>query len=282
MFRSAPPHGGRRPQVRASNTFKRFDPRPRTGGDGIRAARAYLAQAFRSAPPHGGRHGRENGLADGDCFDPRPRTGGDGAVANAGGAGRCFDPRPRTGGDATSWRRLLKRTCFDPRPRTGGDGGHPARPRPPDEVSIRAPARGATRLAAAGLRLSPAGFDPRPRTGGDSRHTCRNGDRGRFDPRPRTGGDLWIGMLAIMHEAVSIRAPARGATALAGEVVQRFEFRSAPPHGGRRSAGAWLLSLLLFRSAPPHGGRRVAGRRVYGQDGVSIRAPARGATFGVG
>ena len=57
-----------------------------------------------------------------------------------------------------------------------------------EPVSIRAPAKGATRE-----ELSPAWhglrFNPRPREGGDTKQSCRSRCRWSFNPRPREGGD---------------------------------------------------------------------------------------------
>ncbi len=56
-----------------------------------------------------------------------------------------FDPRPRTGGDEPSHTESSNMNCFDPRPRTGGDKRR-NQASGVGEVSIRAPARGATWL----------------------------------------------------------------------------------------------------------------------------------------
>ena len=119
---------------------------------------------------------------------------------------------------------------------------------------IRAPARGATR----GRR-------------GASQ------DRARFNPRPRTGGDT-AANFADYLQAVSIRAPARGATAATVWGVTLNLFQSAPPHGGRLGVETSTEESQEFQSAPPHGGRHRHTGRVRRLDDVSIRAPARGAT----
>ena len=79
--------------------------------------------------------------------------------------------------------------------------------------------------------------------------------RRRFNPRARTGRDVggsgdWRG------RAVSIHAPARGATILEIDFVNLVEFQSTRLHGARRRA-AWKAAVLPT---------------------VSIHAPARGAT----
>ena len=124
---------------------------------------------FQSAPPHGGRL-----FVCGQCeetcsFNPRPRTGGDtqrpschgaervsiraparGATDGVAGAVVAFwfqSAPPHGGRPGVCGRERTAITRFNPRPRTGGDaaiaigwGFH--------VVSIRAPARGATPIAA--------------------------------------------------------------------------------------------------------------------------------------
>ena len=75
QFQSTPPRGGRPSRRRC----RRFNPRPRAGGDTMGTA------------------SRCRG------FNPRPRAGGDFDVA-AVAARRCFNPRPRAGGDAQEER----------------------------------------------------------------------------------------------------------------------------------------------------------------------------------
>ena len=124
-----------------------------------------------------------------------------------------------------------------------------------------------------------------PRAGGDSTITPHRGD-GLMQVSiraPARGGRQYS---PSIHDAtftpviVSIRAPARGATKgwKPSLRVQRRRFQSAPPRGGRpgrrlRPAnGTWS-----FNPRPRAGGDRP--RRVRRQrTGVSIRAPARGAT----
>ena len=109
--------------------------------------------------------------------------------------GLRFNPRPRAGGDLVCSLDELERRSH---------------------VSIRAPARGATAGAPTGT-LRGACFNPRPRAGGDDRHPRRS-----------------------VEQTVSIRAPARGATARdrAEDLSTSRAFQSAPPRGGRPSITA--------------------------------------------
>ena len=166
---------------------------------------------FRSTPPRGGRHHRQRKRRPRRGFDPRPRAGGDrqlwaegktGSVsihAPARGATRQpvnalpaheFRSTPPRGGRPCGSAMARTESCFDPRPRAGGD---PA-PRFNDvvqDVSIHAPARGATRRLWL-LSLSGVSFDPRPRAGGDLWQIIAWICERSFDPRPRAGGDRLV------------------------------------------------------------------------------------------
>ena len=100
---------------------------------------------FRSTPLREGRPERfMQSSVDYVCFDPRPCARGDtGDPRHRLVLIRCFDPRPCARGDSrpcASWQRSR---CFDPRPCARGDP-HGSAPILSDDVSIHAPARGAT------------------------------------------------------------------------------------------------------------------------------------------
>ena len=142
------------------------------------------------------------------------------------------------------------------------------------EVSIRAPARGATSRIGWTHARTPSRFQSAPPHGGRPwRSPGRAPARVNpcFNPRPRTGGDG--GLRRDQHQD--------------GKHV----FQSAPPHGGRhelqgagdssgartscfnprprtggddRASGTRSQFLMTFQSAPPHGGRhdRLGGPRI--------------------
>ena len=120
-------------------------------------------------------------------------------------------------------------------------------------------------------------FDPRPREGGDCWLHLRRAVIGCFDPRPREGGDELFGGLP-QGLWVSIHAPARGATADNTVGPWAKEFRSTPPRGGRPDHVSHRDRLVVFRSTPPRGGRPSDSLASSHSFGVSIHAPARGAT----
>ena len=144
---------------------------------------------------------------------------------------------------------------FNPRARTGRDPAVTLYPSFLVDVSIHAPARGATRISIA-PRSASRSFNPRARTGRDLALSPRRSYAWSFNPRARTGRDMMLAGVSA-DEDVSIHAPARGATGIHNYLQQ--------PHGG-------------FQSTRPHGARRGWLGGCGGDPGVSIHAPARGAT----
>ncbi len=71
---------------RVTERGKRFNPRPRVGGDGI--------------PPGHTRSGNPG-------FNPRPRVGGDRGMGSPTGTRISFNPRPRVGGDVRLSRPVV-------------------------------------------------------------------------------------------------------------------------------------------------------------------------------
>ena len=178
-------------------------------------------------------------------------------------------------------RRLLKlflylRFCFNPRSRAGSDVS-PVRLFCLAPVSIHAPARGAT---VSPIHSVPTFccFNPRSRAGSDAIRRDRPIQISRFNPRSRAGSDVSLTSMrttytlfqstlprgerhipvpiSIKPVAVSIHAPARGAT----WVVSPFaRFVRVSIHAPARGATwAYWQALSALR--------------------VSIHAPARGAT----
>ncbi|KFJ10953.1 hypothetical protein DR66_1530 [Delftia acidovorans] len=121
-----------------------------------------------------------------------------------------------------------------------------------DDVSIHAPARGATtRTRRAALQQEfqstrPHGARPSPALRSTSCH--------RFNPRARTGRD--VERCQRRHVcAVSIHAPARGATTRGCSFSASSWFQSTRPHGARRGAGRTRVCPGVFQSTRPHGAR---------------------------
>ena len=124
-------------------------------------------------------------------------------------------------------------------------------------------------------------FQSAPPHGGRLRIRCIWTQTSSFNPRPRTGGDPRFGF-ALPDHPVSIRAPARGATAVTRKAAKLKMFQSAPPHGGRQNPARLQSPAVQVVSirAPARGATSCEFAVTYSsrQAPVSIRAPARGAT----
>ena len=122
-------------------------------------------------------------------------------------------------------------------------------------VSIHAPARGATMPASLLIVTCPS-FNPRPRAGGDTPviEVFRSGDE--FQSTPPRGGRRRLSALVAHYSS----------------------FNPRPRAGGDSRRTAWRRASITFQSTPPRGGRRAVRRPHRSLLGVSIHAPARGAT----
>ena len=264
-FQSAPPRGGRRRFSDLPDIATEFQSAPPRRGRRRFSDLPDIATEFQSAPPRRGRR-RFSDLPDiATEFQSAP---------------------PRRGRPPLNQKSPVLVQRFNPRPREGGDGRLLIRSRAPSSqlVSIRAPAKGATRAGVAtatemvrefqsapprrGRPRAPSG--PGPIAYGDVsiRAPAKGATRigifppgtvsSRFNPRPREGGDL------------SCLAESTGPTASA--------FQSAPPRRGRRAArGSTRRARSCFNPRPREGGDSPARVEVKPLS-VSIRAPAKGAT----
>jgi len=228
----APAWGATHRPPRPRTSPRRFNPRPRVGGD-----------------VEGGKV-----VPDRSRFNPRPRVGGDPpAGGNPTGGRGGFNPRPRVGGDLAMSLAAWRVRSFQSTPPRGGRRQQVYEVDMTADVSIHAPAWGATQAGADRARVAGR-FNPRPRVGGDR---CRPGcGRGgpRFNPRPRVGGDA---------SPRPVRISAR-------------RFQSTPPRGGRRpGARPGRHPWPWFQSTPPRGGRlRFAGNATF--DDLFQSTPPRG------
>ena len=145
QFQSTPPHGRRPCAGRlVGNALHGFNPRLRTGGDGIWASMTRTPGSFNPRLRTGGDQICRHESTHRGGFNPRLRTGGDSAsvpkqqapqtvsihasAREATPGGRVwpawnngFNPRLRTGGDSTGMSPGKNISSFNPRLRTGGD-----------------------------------------------------------------------------------------------------------------------------------------------------------------
>ena len=104
-----------------------------------------------------------------------------------------------------------------------------------------------------------------------------------FNPRPRAGGDPTRGRRNYEGVAVSIHAPARGATRRGrGRGRRSRSFNPRPRAGGDEQQEGLRGMLATFQSTPPRGGRpRKAGVRSPAARGFNPR-PRAGGDCGAG
>ena len=143
-------------------------------------------------------------------------------------------------------------------------------------------------------------FNPRARAGRDQPESLETPDSGGFNPRARAGRDKSAWTSAAVAELfqstrprgarpqtdgrrrvrthVSIHAPARGATEVHRQVRAPAGFQSTRPRGARRWRRAGRGVGRWFQSTRPRGARHPEPGELRSAPGVSIHAPARGAT----
>ena len=141
---------------------------------------------------------------------------------------------PAWGATAAPWQQPPAKTGFNPRTRVGCDHRLDSTKGRKDHVSIHAPAWGATPLSHQSCRntesfnprtrvgcdalwpgrprRAQAGFNPRTRVGCDVAIGHHHVHGAGFNPRTRVGCDLTTANQEAKSAAVSIHAPAWGAT----------------------------------------------------------------------
>ena len=177
----------------------------------------------------------------------------------------------------------VKRLYFNPRPRAGGDLCHPRPAERKGDISIHAPAQGAT-LSVGSVEGVRKNFNPRPRAGGDLLMRCIIVGLNYFNPRPRAGGDVSLLKKEVLVRDFNPRPRAGGDSFPPGDMIGGGDFNPRPRAGGDESCSfplyAGLISihapaqgatgksqrqslLTSFQSTPPRRGRRVQLQRRY-------------------
>ena len=121
-------------------------------------------------------------------FNPRSREGSDIRIRIQNNIARDFNPRSREGSDAYACRHGKTAEHFNPRSREGSDVP-PVYPSNIREISIHAPAKGATKS--------------------ENSQPCYHS---HFNPRSREGSDVLSLPRFCGPRTISIHAPAKGAT----------------------------------------------------------------------
>ena len=207
----------------------------------------------------------------------RPRGARPPSPSGSSACATRFNPRARVGRDPPGAARPSPGRCFNPRARVGRDHDSP-----PPAVCVD-------------------GFNPRARVGRDMRPVPGTGDVGRFQStRPRGARPLLVNSRTHRNEfqstrprgarrgqgsgddrhcVVSIHAPAWGATVLdsgLGWVERGFNPRARV--GRDEVSPVAPKPGATFQSTRPRGARRSKYAMDFPERGVSIHAPAWGAT----
>ena len=301
-FQSTPPRGGRPPvpqglrganQVsihapawgatsrtpRSTRCEPSFNPRPRVGGD-LPYPKVYAVRTkFQSTPPRGGRPPVPQGLRGANQVSIHAPAWG--ATSRTPRSTRCepsFNPRPRVGGDLPYPKVYAVRTKFQSTPPRGGRPPVPQGLRGANQVSIHAPAWGATSRTPRSTRCEPS-FNPRPRVGGDLPYPKVYAVRTKFQSTPPRGGRPPVPQGLRGANQVSIHAPAWGATSRTPRSTRcEPSFNPRPRVGGDLPYPKVYAVRTKFQSTPPRGGRPPVPQGLRGANQVSIHAPAWGAT----
>ena len=146
--------------------------------------------------------------------------GGDREQCKAQNIVPCFNPRPRMGGDSPKPSKRMGGDKFQSTPPHGGRRGSRNSFGVQRQVSIHAPAWGATYKTLT-ASIWKGSFNPRPRMGGDGNEARKVVGAESFNPRPRMGGDYIMPYNQTKEE----------------------KFQSTPPHGGRPSKAETIAAL---------------------------------------
>ena len=163
-----------------------------------------------------------------------------------------FNPRSHEGSDGHGTASLRRQHNFNPRSHEGSDIIRLAESLGM-RISIRAPARGATTVS-----------------------VCAEFSGSNFNPRSREGSDAWQKADWLYYQ-ISIRAPARGATGRPCQLLYVKGFQSALPRGERLPLTRGMLQVHDFNPRSREGSDTIWSD-IVSRTGISIRAPARGAT----
>ena len=163
------------------------------------------------APAWGATEADDKRIAEEMSFNPRTRVGCDLRPASRSRSPASFNPRTRVGCDAANAAGKRSRMRFQSTHPRGVRRAGNLREGAGTQVSIHAPAWGATGGAVPVIARYP-GFNPRTRVGCDWHGYGGTSGRSCFNPRTRVGCDAVLDSLTEARVWVSIHAPAWGAT----------------------------------------------------------------------
>ena len=211
-FNPRPREGGDQTAACRSGRCACFNPRPREGGDRRLPIMSVVVMQFQSTPPRRGRPSAELACdMAGVCFNPRPREGGDYRAVIGAWRRAMFQSTPPRRGRPVAGRMRLRSTMFQSTPPRRGRRRCRSAGVVRADVSIHAPAKGATSTVGASL-------------GSIEYVSIHAPAKGATD----------VDQMAAGLARVSIHAPAKGATSAVRSLRSADgRFQSTPPRRGR-------------------------------------------------
>ena len=220
---------------------------------------------FQFTPPRGGRQVTVHITDLRDYFNSRPRVGGDVWFAVPLAAVTLFQFTPPRGGRPVE--RVAAHAVVNisiHAPAWGATRRRRGQHRTRRIISIHAPAWGATDVFEANF-LPLILFQFTPPRGGRRTVPPRAGNGCYFNSRPRVGGDK-MQEVGDAGKFISIHAPAWGATSTSPTCkASPAYFNSRPRVGGDSNRFSPRRKWMLFQFTPPRGGR-LRGEAVYQRD----------------
>ena len=272
----APAKGATRAGREGARGLARFNPRPREGSDPPHGWRPAFPAKFQSTPPRRERPRTTPPPPTSSCFNPRPREGSDTSSHLRIAKWIAFQstpPRRERRGWSLTFGRFLRFQSTPPRrerPSTESSpwssSGFNPRPREGSDV-VPSPSS-----------LAPIRFNPRPREGSDVPRWASSPAAASFNPRPREGSDGMLGRRRSHLPAFQSTPPRRERLVLGHGAAQQLAVSIHAPAKGATRGRPPRPTPTGFQSTPPR--RERLGRFALG-DGrhpVSIHAPAKGAT----
>ena len=172
---------------------------------------------------------------------------------------------------------MPEKTNFNPRSREGSDGNTRRAGDGDRKISIHAPARGATSTSSV-ITLRAHNFNPRSREGSDPPIKIHLRSFANFNPRSREGSDRRAGKIGILFPYFNPRSR-EGSDEAAKSGLCVFAISIHAPARGATTIFSKPKSQRIFQSTLPRGERLVRNTGANAINPISIHAPARGATL---
>ena len=293
VFQSTLPRGERPSRAACSSAFAGFNPRSRVGSDRGLPPHNPLTIRFQSTLPRGERRSDRMPPAI-SGFNPRSRVGSDVRQRRSRRQSQQFQSTLPRGERPAALHREPADASFNPRSRVGSDHADLRWRRPTVQVSIHAPAWGATRESTTSLRRrsvsihAPAwgatgpgsrfrlrirSFNPRSRVGSDRRHPGDSAPSSSFNPRSRVGSDAPRGRYNVQASTMFQSTLPRGERRSAPSVDRQLaRFQSTLPRGERLSAIRPDRSMPCFNPRSRVGSDRVSGHAERGDASFNPRS----------